>query len=81
MTAFKTALSAVLEMEPLHGAANSRACAGRPSRSIATWHCPLSSHSCLLILQLTEDGVLFFRESCFKPSGDKKRGNNPTHYR
>ena len=25
--------------------------------------------------------MLFFRESCFKPSGDKKRGNNPTHYR
>lgn len=32
-------------------------------------------------MQLTEGGVLFFRESCFKPSGDKKRGNNPTHYR
>ena len=32
-------------------------------------------------VQLTEGGVLFFRESCFKPSGDKKRGNNPTHYR
>lgn len=25
--------------------------------------------------------MLFFRESCFRQSGDKKRGNNPTHYR
>jgi hypothetical protein len=25
--------------------------------------------------------MLFFRESCFKPSGDKPRGANPTHYR
>lgn len=28
-----------------------------------------------------EGGMVFFRESCFKQSGDKKRGNNPTHYR
>jgi len=44
------------------------------------WHCTCADgiHWCM---QLTEGGVLFFRESCFKPSGDKKRGNNPTHYR
>lgn len=30
---------------------------------------------------LSEDGVLFFRESCFRRSGDKARGTNPTHYR
>lgn len=30
---------------------------------------------------LSEGGVLFFRESCFKQSGDKPRKNNPTHYR
>lgn len=30
---------------------------------------------------LSEDGVLFFRESCFRQSGDKSRGSNPTHYR
>lgn len=34
-----------------------------------------------LSLQLEEDGVVFFRESCFRQSGDKKRANNPTHYR
>lgn len=34
-----------------------------------------------MLTWLTEDGILFFRESCFKPSGDKKRGSNPTHYR
>ncbi len=27
-------------------------------------------------------GFFFFRESCFRPSGDRKRtGHNPTHYR
>ncbi|KAL6764977.1 S-adenosyl-L-methionine-dependent methyltransferase [Haematococcus lacustris] len=26
-------------------------------------------------------GVIFFRESCFKQSGDKPRTDNPTHYR
>ena len=26
-------------------------------------------------------GVVFFRESCFRQSGDKARKNNPTHYR
>lgn len=31
--------------------------------------------------QLSEGGTLFFRESCFKQSGDKARSNNPTHYR
>ena len=30
---------------------------------------------------LTDDGFLFFRESCNKPSGSKKRGENPTIYR
>jgi phosphoethanolamine N-methyltransferase len=32
-------------------------------------------------LQLTDDGILFFRESCFRQSGDRARKNNPTHYR
>lgn len=72
LTALKTVGLAGTEF-PSHAAANSRAC--------ALWRCPLSSHICQFFLQLTEDGVLFFRESCFKPSGDKKRGNNPTHYR
>ena len=35
----------------------------------------------LVCLQLTEGGVVFFRESCFKQSGDKARKSNPTHYR
>lgn len=30
---------------------------------------------------LVEDGVVFFRESCFRQSGDRSRANNPTHYR
>lgn len=30
---------------------------------------------------LDDDGVVFFRESCFRQSGDKARSNNPTHYR
>lgn len=30
---------------------------------------------------LDHDGVVFFRESCFRQSGDKARGSNPTHYR
>lgn len=30
---------------------------------------------------LRESGVLFFRESCFRQSGDKARKYNPTHYR
>ena len=30
---------------------------------------------------LEEGGVVFFRESCFRQSGDKARKNNPTHYR
>lgn len=28
-----------------------------------------------------EGGCVFFRESCFRQSGDKSRKNNPTHYR
>ncbi|ETK83171.1 hypothetical protein L915_11577 [Phytophthora nicotianae] len=30
---------------------------------------------------LRPGGKLFFRESCFKQSGDLKRNSNPTHYR
>lgn len=30
---------------------------------------------------LEEGGNVFFRESCFRQSGDKARGSNPTHYR
>ena len=32
-------------------------------------------------LQVVEGGTVFFRESCFRQSGDKARKNNPTHYR
>ena len=31
--------------------------------------------------QVRPDGVVFFRESCFKQSGDLARKANPTHYR
>lgn len=31
--------------------------------------------------QVKEGGLIFFRESCFRQSGDAKRGANPTHYR
>ena len=34
-----------------------------------------------LLLQVVEGGTVFFRESCFRQSGDKARKNNPTHYR
>lgn len=34
-----------------------------------------------MLTWLDEDGVVFFRESCFRQSGDKARKNNPTHYR
>lgn len=30
---------------------------------------------------LHQGGVLFFRESCYRPGGDKKRDSNPSHYR
>ena len=30
---------------------------------------------------VAEGGCVFFRESCFRQSGDKQRKNNPTHYR
>lgn len=30
---------------------------------------------------VVEGGHVFFRESCFRQSGDKARKNNPTHYR
>ena len=32
-------------------------------------------------MQVEEDGIVFFRESCFRQSGDKARKSNPTHYR
>ena len=35
----------------------------------------------LLAMQVKEGGTVFFRESCFKQSGDKQRKSNPTHYR
>ena len=35
----------------------------------------------LLVTQVGEGGVVFFRESCFRQSGDKQRRTNPTHYR
>lgn len=31
--------------------------------------------------QLKPNGVLFFRESCYRQSGDVQRDENPTHYR
>lgn len=34
-----------------------------------------------MLTWLRDDGVVFFRESCFRQSGDKKRKANPTHYR
>ncbi|GAB4815755.1 hypothetical protein N2152v2_002801, partial [Parachlorella kessleri] len=34
-----------------------------------------------LLSWVCEGGHIFFRESCFRQSGDKKRANNPTHYR
>ena len=34
-----------------------------------------------MLTWLDEDGIIFFRESCFRQSGDKSRSNNPTHYR
>ena len=39
--------------------------------------------NCLLgrVKQVKEGGTIFFRESCFRQSGDAKRSNNPTHYR
>ena len=30
---------------------------------------------------LGDDGLVFFRESCFRQSGDRSRASNPTHYR
>lgn len=34
-----------------------------------------------MLLWVAEGGHVFFRESCFRQSGDKSRKNNPTHYR
>ncbi len=31
--------------------------------------------------QVQDGGLVFFRESCFRQSGDVKRSSNPTHYR
>ncbi|XP_075552919.1 uncharacterized protein LOC142585793 [Dermacentor variabilis] len=46
----------------------------------------LSDEECLRLLEkgitwLRDGGLLFLRESCFKPSGDVKRRTNPTFYR
>jgi len=46
----------------------------------------LSDHEIEVLIRkslewLNEGGVLFFRESCYRPSGDRKREENPTHYR
>ena len=35
----------------------------------------------LVTMQVEEGGIVFFRESCFRQSGDKARKSNPTHYR
>ena len=42
---------------------------------------PYTQTSHLLAVQVKEGGTVFFRESCFKQSGDKQRKSNPTHYR
>lgn len=34
-----------------------------------------------MLTWLDDGGIIFFRESCFRPSGDKARSSNPTHYR
>ena len=34
-----------------------------------------------MLTWLDDGGIVFFRESCFRQSGDKSRSNNPTHYR
>ncbi len=36
---------------------------------------------CCRYLQVHTGGLVFFRESCFRQSGDVKRSSNPTHYR
>lgn len=46
----------------------------------------LSDEECLKLAAdalswVGDDGLVFFRESCFKQSGDRARKNNPTHYR
>lgn len=44
--------------------------------------CPLGVLNCAGCLwQVGDGGTVFFRESCFKQSGDKARKSNPTHYR
>jgi phosphoethanolamine N-methyltransferase len=40
----------------------------------------VNRHLCR-VEQVKEGGTIFFRESCFRQSGDAKRSNNPTHYR
>ena len=51
-----------------------------PPSTLPSSHCsPPTAH--LPAPQLAEGGTLFFRESCFRQSGDKARGDNPTHYR
>jgi phosphoethanolamine N-methyltransferase len=34
-----------------------------------------------MLTWLVDGGVVFFRESCFRQSGDRARASNPTHYR
>lgn len=41
----------------------------------------VSSLACRSLSWLADGGCLFFRESCFRQSGDRARGANPTHYR
>ena len=43
--------------------------------------CMFPASVLLLVMQVGEGGVVFFRESCFRQSGDKQRRTNPTHYR
>ncbi len=54
--------------------------------SVLSWSPASASRSIhkpktLLAVQVVEGGIVFFRESCFRQSGDKARKNNPTHYR
>ncbi|XP_037519867.1 uncharacterized protein LOC119396650 [Rhipicephalus sanguineus] len=63
----------------------------RPAESVdvvfSNWlYMYLSDEECMQLLQkevcwLRDGGLLFLRESCFKPSGDVKRTTNPTFYR
>ena len=53
-------------------------------RSSAVYYILLLLHQMIEVhspLQVVEGGIFFFRESCFRQSGDKQRKSNPTHYR